>query len=202
MNNTVQHQILTIGHSNHSLHDFIKLLVNHKVKAVVDVRSIPQSRFNPQFNCEQLERDLKVHRIRYVFSGHELGARSKDPSHYEDGRVQYSRLAKTNFFQRALKQLVRDATKNRIALMCAESEPLECHRTLLVARALVNNYNVAVAHILPNGLLESYDDAMERLLCITKRSEDELFLSRQERIAEAVTFQERRVAYKREKPTE
>ena len=202
MNNTAPHQILTIGHSNHSLHDFIKLLVSHKVKVVVDVRSIPKSRFNPQFNCEHLERNLKAHGIEYIFFGHDLGARSKNPSHYEDGHIQYSRLAKTNFFQDALKQVIRDAIENRIALMCAESEPLECHRTLLVARALVDNYNIAVAHILSNGLLESYDDAMERLLRITKRSEEELFLSRQQRIAEAVALQERRVAYKWKESTE
>jgi uncharacterized protein (DUF488 family) len=88
-------EVLTIGHSTHPIETFLGLLHQHGVTAVADVRSAPYSRFNPQFNKDALEHDLKEHGIRYVFLGRELGARSDDPSCYDKGRVQYGRLART-----------------------------------------------------------------------------------------------------------
>lgn len=189
------HAVLTIGHSNHSSDAFVKLLSGHEVEIVVDVRSTPYSRFNPQFDREQLEIDLKVHGIGYVFLGKELGARSNDPSHYESGRVQYARLAETDAFRQGIDRVVRGATEYRIVLMCSEGEPLACHRTLLVSRVLVDDCGIAVGHILPDGRLESYNEAVDRLLLITKRAENDLFLSRRERVAEAMDYQQQRVAY-------
>lgn len=196
-----RYAVLTVGHSNHSSETFIKLLIDHGVETAVDVRSAPYSRFSPQFNREQLKIDLKAHDMGYVFLGRELGARSKDPSHYdESGRVLYSRLAKTGPFRRGLDRVVHDAAEHRVALMCSEGEPLACHRTLLVSRALVDDCGIAVEHILPDGGLESYDEAMDRLLLIAKRSENDFFLSRRERIAQAMEYQQRRVAYNARKP--
>ena len=195
------HTVLTVGHSNHSSDVFIQLLTGHEVEIVVDVRSAPYSRFNPQFNCEQLEINLKARGIAYLFLGKELGARSNDPSHYESGRVQYARLAETDIFRQGLGRVVQGAAEHSIALMCSESEPLACHRTLLVSRALVEDYGIAVKHILPDGRLESYDESMDRLLLITKRSQNDLFLSRRERVAEAMDYQEQRVAYILKKPS-
>ena len=137
--------VLTIGHSTHSIEAFVELLRQHGVTALVDVRSAPFSRFNPQFNRATLERDLKAQGIKYVFLGRELGARSDDPGCYDGGRVQYARLARTAGFQAGLGRVVEGAKLYRVALMCAEKEPLECHRTLLVARALVAR-DVAVEH--------------------------------------------------------
>lgn len=186
--------VLTVGHSNHSLDEFVRLLRLHRVTAVADVRSAPYSRFNPQFNCEALEHALKAHGIKYVFLGRELGARSDDRSCYENGRVQYARLARTELFRNGIERIVRGANDYRIALMCAEKEPLECHRTLLVARALEQR-GVVVEHILPDGRLESHGHAMERLLDIVGLPREDLFRSRQELIAEALVRQEGRIAY-------
>jgi uncharacterized protein (DUF488 family) len=140
-------QVLTVGHSTHSFEAFVTLLKQHEVTALADVRSAPFSRFNPQFNKYLLERNLKSHSIKYVFLGRELGARSNDPSCYENGRVRYARLAGTEQFRQGIARLMRGAQHHRIALMCAEREPLECHRALLVARAL-DEQGVGVAHIL------------------------------------------------------
>lgn len=194
------HAVLTIGHSNHSSDAFIKLLSDHEVEVVVDVRSTPYSRFNPQFDREQLKIDLKAHGIGYIFLGKELGVRSKDPSHYESGRVQYAQLAETDAFWQGIGRVVRGAAEHRIALMCSEGEPLACHRTLLVSRVLVDDCGISVGHILPDGRLESYNEAVDRLLLITKRAENDFFLSRRERIAQAMEYQERRVAYNAQKP--
>jgi uncharacterized protein (DUF488 family) len=189
-----QTRILTIGHSTHSIDAFVALLKQHGVTALADVRSAPFSRFNPQFSKDALERSLRAQGIKYVFLGRELGARSDDRSCYENGRVQYGRLARTDLFRQGLERVRRGAEEHRIALMCAEKEPLECHRTLLVARAL-DEQGVEVMHILGDGRLESHADAMERLLEVTGLPREDLFRSRAELIAEALKRQEEKVAY-------
>jgi len=191
---TSTNSVYTIGHSTHSAEVFLALLRQHGVEAVADVRSSPFSRFNPQFNRELLEQFLKANGIRYVFLGKELGARSEDRSCYLDGRVQYGRLAQTPLFQSGLDRVLQGAAKYRVALMCAEKEPLECHRTLLVARALAER-GQPVLHIHADGHLESHEAAMERLLDVTGLPKEDLFRSRQELLAEALARQEQQVAY-------
>jgi len=196
---TDQHKlVLTIGHSTHSFDAFVKLLKRRGVTALADVRSAPFSRFNPQFNKDALEHDLTLLGIKYVFLGREFGARSNNPSCYENGRVQYARLARTDEFQQGIERVMRGSQDHRIALMCAEREPLECHRTLLVARAL-DQRGVTVAHILGDGGLETHRDAMERLLDVTGLPHEDLFCSREELISQALARQEERIAYVDEK---
>jgi uncharacterized protein (DUF488 family) len=186
--------VFTIGHSTHTMETFVGLLRQHRVTAVADVRSAPFSRPNPQFIKDALERGLKPHGIKYVLLGRELGARSDDPSCYDNGRVQYSRLASTALFRKGLDRVMRGLGKHRIALMCAEKEPLECHRTLLVARALEER-GVSVQHILADGRLESQSEAMERLLDITGVPREDFFRTKEQLVAEALARQEQRVAY-------
>lgn len=194
MMTAANHLMFTIGHSTHSAEAFLALLRQHGVEALADVRSSPFSRFNPQFNRVELEPFLKTNGIRYVFLGKELGARSEDRSCYIDGRVQYARLAQTSLFRSGLDRVVQGAPKYRVALMCAEKEPLECHRTLLVAKALVE-CGQQVMHIHADGHLETHEAAMERLLDVTGLPKEDLFRSRQELLAEALVRQEHLVAY-------
>jgi len=189
-----RHLVLTVGHSRHSLDWFLTLLHQHAVTAVVDVRSAPFSRFNPQFNKDTLGRRLETHAIDYVFLGRELGARSDDPSCYRDGRVQYDLLARTKAFHDGLERVIRESRDHRIALMCAEKEPLECHRTVLVARALVGK-GVEVAHILADGGLESHEETMLRLLDLLGMPRQDLFRTQDELIEEALSRQAERIAY-------
>ena len=184
--------VYTIGHSKHALDEFVALLKQHGVTALADVRSTPYSRFNPQFNKDALERDLEPHGIKYVSLGRELGARSDDPGCYSGGRVQYGRLAQTALFKSGIERVERGAAEHRIALMCAEKEPLECHRTLLVSRALDSD-GIAVSHILADGRLERHGDTMLRLLDIAGLPRDDLFRSQAELVAEALVRQEDRV---------
>lgn len=186
--------ILTIGHSTHELRAFVDLLRTHNVTAVADVRSSPFSRFNPQFNRDAIQDALALRDIAYVFLGRELGARSNDPDHYEKGRVQYARLARSEKFQQGLDRVIEGATKHVVALMCAEKEPLDCHRTLLVARALVDR-GIEVAHILGDGRLEPYQDSMVRLLGVLGLPKEHLFKDLTELVEEALVRQEARIAY-------
>lgn len=187
--------VLTIGHSNHALDALIALLHRHDVTALADVRSAPYSRFSPQFNRESLARSLKSCRIEYVYLGDGLGGRSDDPACYEDGRVRYDRVTEKASFQHALNRVVRGAANHRIVLLCAEREPLECHRTLLVAPAL-DERGVEVAHIHADGELEPHGKAMDRLLNRFNLHPN-LFLTqpREKQVAEAIELQAKRVAF-------
>lgn len=193
-----RHPVFTIGHSTHTLDKFIDLLRSHGIAAVADVRSIPYSRIAPQFNQGPLEQALRRHGIRYVFLGQELGGRPDDPSCYDNGQVQFDRVARTDLFTRGIERVLRDANDYHVVLMCTEKEPLNCHRTLLVARAL-HERGVEVRHILDDGRLEAHEDTMERLRQSLGLPPVDLFHSHEEIIAEAVARQARKVAWAREK---
>ena len=148
-------QLFTIGHSSHAAEYFVGLLVQHKITAICDVRSFPMSRRNPQFNRETLKPFLKKNGIAYVFLGKELGARSDDPRCYENGRVQYHRLAETRTFYEGLARVRRGLHDYRVALMCAERDPITCHRMVLVCRYL-RSPGLSIGHILSDGSVESH----------------------------------------------
>lgn len=186
--------IFTVGHSTHQQDHLISLLRRHSVTALCDVRSRPYSRTNPQFNRDRLTEMLRSAAITYVFLGRELGARSEDPACYDHGQVQYDKLARTELFQQGLERVCAGAAKFRIALMCAEKEPLECHRTILVARHLVDR-GFDICHIHADGRLESQEDALERLIHQLKLPEPDMFRSRVDMLADAYHLQGQRIAY-------
>lgn len=192
--------IYTIGHSTHPEEHFVGLLLSHGITAISDVRSKPYSRVNPQYNREELKQTLRIHGISYVFLGKELGARSDDPSCYEYGKVQYDRLAQTQLFQSGIERILIGKKKHRIALMCAEKEPLHCHRTILVTRHLVAAGG-KVQHIHANGELESQEEVLRRLMLQLGMPETDMFKSRTDLEREAYERQEQRISYRVE-PTE
>ena len=182
--------VYTIGHSNHSLADFLALLGDAGVSAVADVRSAPYSRFNPQFNREALGHALKEKGLGYIYAGRELGGRSDDPRCYEDGRICYDRVAETPHFKDGIAKLLQDAGGHSMALMCAEKEPLDCHRTLLVAPALADQ-GLDVTHIHADGVLEPHGEAMDRLLAKFKLlQQDDLFAQPRTALIEAAIRQQ------------
>jgi uncharacterized protein (DUF488 family) len=188
--------VYTVGHSNHSEQAFVRLLQDNGITAIADVRSSPYSRFNPQFNREALIRTLRAVGIAYVFLGAELGARSEDGSCYDDGKVQYDRLAKTDVFKRGLERVVEGSGTYCVALMCAEKDPLDCHRTILVARHLVER-GLEVKHVLAGGAVETHDDAVRRLLQVLSLPEQDMFRSREDIITDAYAIRGQAIAYDR-----
>lgn len=183
--------VFTIGHSSHSLETFVMLLQKHGITALVDVRSSPFSRFNPQFNKVNLQQEMRKHRIEYVFLGRELGARPDDSSCYENGKVQFNRLEDTELFRKGIERVIRGAQQYIVALMCSEKDPLQCHRFLLVARALVK-HNINVAHILADGNLESHEETVKKLPDPAGAAQDDLFNSKEDLVS---LLQEKRIAY-------
>jgi uncharacterized protein (DUF488 family) len=190
-------RLLTIGHSNHPIERFIELLRIHEVTALGDVRSSPYSSFNPQFNRENLQRALKEHGIAYVFLGQELGPRSEDPSCYLDGRVQYDLLARTAVFRRGIERLRAGLETHRIALMCAEKDPITCHRMILVCRAL-RSEPIEIDHILEDGRIEPLRESELRLVHALKMPQLRLFEKVDDLILRAYHTQARKIAFARD----
>lgn len=194
--------IFTIGHSTHEIGAFMGLLQLHGIEAIADVRSRPYSRWQPQFNREELQSALKARGIAYVFLGKELGARSADPACYdEEGCVDYRKLAGTNLFQAGLRRVRDGARRMRMALMCAEKEPLECHRTILIGRELTRDGGSHVEHILASGALETHESAMKRLIGRKRPSRQQALLPfpmDEEWLDSAYSEQEKRIAYRDE----
>jgi uncharacterized protein (DUF488 family) len=186
--------IYTIGHSTHPIERLVELLQRHGIQVLADVRSTPFSRFNPQFNRASLGHSLAAAGIRYEFMGEELGARTNDPTCFENGRVSYARLAATSLFQRGLARLREMARTERVAMMCAEREPLDCHRTILISREL-ERAGDNVTHILANGELEENRHAMGRLVEQLGLPADDLFAGTPEQIEAAYDAQAAKVAW-------
>ena len=147
--------VFTIGHSTHSLEEFLELLTRHKIDVVVDTRSAPYSRFTPQFDHELIQKALAKSGVKYLFLGGELGGRPKNPDYYDPaGHVLYSRITKDSAFVSGIDRLERGIVEFRVALMCGEEDPAHCHRRLLVGRVLAEHGH-HIRHIRGDGRLET-----------------------------------------------
>lgn len=143
--------VLTIGHSTRSIEDFIRLLQAHGVECVVDVRTIPRSRHNPQFNADALPVSLKAADIGYQHVAALGGLRRALADSINAGWRNasfrgYADYMQTPLFVKAVEKLIRQAGRRRLALMCAEAVPWRCHRSL-IADALVTR-GIGVEHIM------------------------------------------------------
>lgn len=186
--------LYTIGHSRHSADKLLALLRQHDVTAVLDVRSRPYSQMNPQFNRELFSSWLREAGVSYLFLGQELGARTTDPRCYVGGKVQYELLARTPLFETGLTCVVDAVRRYRAALLCAEQDPLACHRTILVSRHLVAR-GLRVEHILADGSLESHEHASKRLSVELGLLETDLFRSQDEILDEAYRIRGQQIAF-------
>ena len=184
--NSAQPTLFTIGHSNHTLEKFIGLLKQHHITAIADVRSIPFSRFNPHFNREALEASLRRANISYVHMGQQLGARRDEPECFVGKQANYELVAQLPSFRAGIDRLLAGSQHQRIALMCAEKDPITCHRTVLITRAFRHGA-ITVSHILDNGQLESAAAAEERMMDATQTPRDDLFQSKEDLINAAYT---------------
>ncbi len=147
--------IYTIGHSNHPIEEFLRLLHLHSVQTLADVRSRPTSRFHPQFRQKALKDSLVNSGIEYIYLGNELGGHPSAENMYDqNGHVIYERIATTSVFRRGIQHVGELAESTRLALMCAEGEPNECHRHPLLARVLLEQ-DICIQHICRDGRLKN-----------------------------------------------
>lgn len=158
MTDHASQRVLTIGHSTHDAVRLTDLLREHAAGFLVDVRSQPYSKFAPQFNRESLEALLREAGIDYLFLGDSLGGRPTGPDYYDaDSHVLYDRVARSEVFAAGMTRLLQEAVSRQAIIMCAEENPTDCHRRLLVGRELVRR-GISVLHIRGSGLIESDDD--------------------------------------------
>jgi len=175
--------ILTIGHSNHSADRFAALLRDAGITAIADVRSVPFSRWCPWFSGRALARRLPRQGIAYLAFGDALGGRPRDPKFYCDGVVDYEAVAAAPQFRAGLDRLAEETQHHRLCLLCREREPLDCHRCLLVARALTDR-GFKPGHILADGTVEPHAVTEQRLLAFAGAEQD-LFRDHAARLADA-----------------
>lgn len=187
-------ELYTIGHSNHQIERFIDLLKMHAITAICDVRSQPYSRHNPQFNREVLQTQLKANNIAYAYLGSELGARSNDPTCYKNGQVQFNCLSQTNVFKAGVQRVKTGMESHRVALMCAEKDPLQCHRTILICRSM-RNEGVFIKHLLADGSIETNAELEERLMKLLNIPQDDLFMDHEQLVNRAYDMQSDRISY-------
>ncbi len=151
--------VWTVGHSNHEFDHFVGLLTGEQIKFVVDVRSSPYSRFAPQFNRDALKEQLPRLEVDYLYLGDELGGRPSRDDHYDaDGHALYEPMSLELAFRTGVERVKKGvANHHRIALMCSESDPTDCHRRLLVGRVLTRE-GLRIHHILPDGSIHEEDE--------------------------------------------
>ena len=187
--------VYTIGHSNHLVEDFLKLLKTHGINCVADVRSIPASRYNPQFNEHDLASFLKQRGIKYINLGTEFGARQTDPGILnEDGKVDFQKFQGSSQFKRGVKRVRDGISKDfKIALMCSEGNPLDCHRFSMIA-SYMEDVGIQVMHILKDGVLRSQKELEEENLI--NREGNNLLLFPQDSKQAASNWHNKKIGWK------
>jgi uncharacterized protein (DUF488 family) len=187
--------VFSIGHSNIPLDRFIELLQGVDVNAVADVRSVPVSRHFPWFTAKNLAARLIEEGMIYEAYGDRLGGRPRDPALYRDGMADYEAMAQQPEYRAGIERLVAGAARHSICLMCAEREPLDCHRCLLVSRSLAER-GLTIGHILHDGTIEPHQATERRLLALNGVDGDLFVTGQDERLAAAYRHRTHSVAFR------
>ena len=156
--------LYTIGHGNRKPEDFLALLKDFNIECLIDVRSQPYSKFNPQFNQNDLKFFLERNGIKYVFMGDTIGGRPKDTSCYDnEGKVDYEAVKTKEFFLNGIDRLKTAYDKDiNVVIMCSESKPCECHRSKLIGKVLITD-NIVLKHIDEKGKLKDQSTVINEL---------------------------------------
>lgn len=192
-------ELFSIGHSNIPADRFVGMLQSAGVDAVADVRSVPFSRFFPWFSGKPLAARLAAAGIGYSFMGEALGGRPRNDGLYRNGVADYEAMAAQPEFLRARASLIESAARSRICLLCAERDPLDCHRFLLVSRRLVER-GVTIDHILHDGTIEPHDATEQRMLALDDKGCDLFAAGQAERLAAAYRRRAQAVAFRKKVP--
>jgi len=146
-------KIYTIGYGNRSIQSFIQLLTKYQIDILIDVRTNPHSRYQPDYGSKKLELHLANNNYRYLYLGKELGGKPSDVTCYTNGIVDYTAVSSKLFFLRGIEQVISLAGEGvTLALMCAEQAPVHCHRKLLIGDYLQNE-GYDILHIDKDGTL-------------------------------------------------
>ena len=191
--------LYTIGYSAFEPVNLIRLLNERSIGAVADVRSTPYSSRFREYNREQLQALLRRNRIHYLYLGKELGARPDKPELYSNGRADFRKMAATESFREACQRIRNGLSKMSICLLCAEKDPIQCHRTVLICHNFLKLYPAAnISHILADGGIESQEQTDLRIMRKHDLLREHLLMDFEQRMEEAYRKQEEEVAYRLE----
>ena len=156
--------VYSIGHGNKNIEEFIAELKAFNIQYLLDIRSRPFSKWNSQYNQNELKLDLEKNNIKYVFVGDVLGGLPNDRSCYNsDGKVVYELIKDKDFFKNGLQRLVTaNEKKINIAIMCSESKPEECHRSKLIGEELLKK-NISIIHIISRNTTKTQETVINEL---------------------------------------
>ncbi len=176
-------KLYTIGHSTFPMEHFIELLEMYEINYVLDVRSIPFSRFTPQYNSNAIQIPLKEKGISYAQMGKFFGARQSDEKYYPEGYLDFELFRASELFKKGLENVVKGLEHNNIALMCTEKNPIDCHRAIMVARGfeleginvkhILHDFSVLEHNELNNVLLDKYFPNRAQLSFIEEENKSE-----------------------------
>lgn len=166
--------IWTVGYAGHDRDSLLSLFRAYDITAVADIRTFRGSSYWKDFDASAFGPFLRENGIAYVFMGDVLGGKPQDPALYPNGQLDYDRVAAKPEFQGGIDRLLSGAGRYRICLMCAEKDPLDCHRTLLIAPAL-KALGFDLRHLVTDGQVESQADAEARMLAINVGDAPDLF---------------------------
>ncbi len=156
-------QLYTIGHSTYPVEFFIERLKKNNVQFVIDVRSLPYSKYAPQYNSNSLKEVLKKQEVEYFHMGKAFGARQEDMKYYPNGYLDFELFRSTDIFIKGMKNVEIGLEKYNIALMCTEKNPIDCHRAIMVGRGFELD-GVDIKHILYDGSVMSQSEFNNKLL--------------------------------------
>ncbi len=155
--------IYSIGHGAKTFNDFFEELSSFQIQYLIDVRSQPYSKWNPEFNKEILEQKMAKTNIRYIYWGAILGGRPNDISCYTDNRIDYSKLRQKDFFIDGISRIIIANEKQiRVAVMCSEANPAICHRSKCIGQDLLSK-GISMHHIVGPNKSKSQELVMAEL---------------------------------------
>ena len=158
-------ELYTIGYSGYSIEDFLTEIKKHTISAVIDIRSIPYSKYHLDYNKETLKAFLKANGILYRNYAKEFGAQQNNREFYSThGYLDFDIFTKSDNFLSGVEKLCAGMSKGySFVLMCSEKDPINCHRTIMVAREF-NKNGYSIIHLLPNHDKQSQNDIEVRML--------------------------------------
>jgi uncharacterized protein (DUF488 family) len=156
--------IYTIGYGNREIKDFFDLLKKYDIEFLIDVRSFPYSKLKHFYSKPSLEGLSKKNNVQYVFWGKSLGGKpDNEELYFDDGRVNYKKIQEQDYYQKSIERLIDGYNQGfKLALMCSELKPEECHRSKLIGESLIEK-DIKVQHIDSNGNLKGQNEVILRV---------------------------------------
>ncbi|WP_330694231.1 DUF488 domain-containing protein [Intestinibacter bartlettii] len=201
-------EIYTLGHSNYPFDKFIEILKRYNINCVVDIRGIPYSKYNTQYNKEVLQSNLRKLGYTYIYMADEFAAKRKNKISYnKEGYADFEKVVLEDAFKKGIERLKVGCSKNyKIVLLGAMQDPIRCHRAILMGRELIKA-GFDVKHIMHEGCLKTQDELEEQLLEKYFEGRNQLTIdsllgndmSREDMIKECYKLANKEIGYRMEK---